>query len=167
MIFWGLITAATAAVKNYTGLLLTRIFLGATEATIIPSLLLISSQWYTKSEQALRFAIWSTGIGFGQIFGALISFGFQHAKDNAWKIMFIVVGIFCGVFGLANMFLLPSTPMGAWFLTSEEKVHLLRHISANQTGVRNSSIRWYQAGECLRDPQVWLICLIIILVCCH
>lgn len=167
MIFWGVITAAIAGVKNYAGLLATRISLGITEATIIPSLLLISSQWYTKSEQALRFALWSTSVGFGQIVGAFISYGFQHVQDKdlkAWQIMFLVLGLFSAAVGLGSMFLLPNTPMDAWFLTQEEKVHLLQHISANQTGIRNSTFRRYQVKECFKDPQVWLIMLIVALV---
>ncbi|KAK5169976.1 hypothetical protein LTR04_005366 [Oleoguttula sp. CCFEE 6159] len=44
-----------------------RVFLGIFEAAIAPSLMLISSQWYTKSEQAPRFSIWYAGLGLGQI----------------------------------------------------------------------------------------------------
>jgi MFS family permease len=53
---WGIATACGAAATNYQTLLISRVFLGIFEATISPSLILISSQWYTKSEQAPRFA---------------------------------------------------------------------------------------------------------------
>ena len=51
VILWGIATATGAAAHNYQTFLVSRIFLGIFEATIGPSLLLISSQWYTKSEQ--------------------------------------------------------------------------------------------------------------------
>jgi MFS family permease len=49
---------ATAAVTNFQGMLITRILLGMAESTVSPSLMLITAQWYTKSEQAPRFAFW-------------------------------------------------------------------------------------------------------------
>ncbi|KAK5016536.1 hypothetical protein LTR39_002033 [Cryomyces antarcticus] len=67
VILWGIATACTAAAHNYNSLLAVRVFLGIFEAAIAPSLMLISSQWYTKSEQAPRFSIWYAGLGLGQI----------------------------------------------------------------------------------------------------
>jgi hypothetical protein len=49
---------ATAAVTNFHGMLASRVFLGIAESTVSPSLMLITAQWYTKSEQAPRFALW-------------------------------------------------------------------------------------------------------------
>ncbi|KAK3317174.1 allantoate permease [Cercophora scortea] len=80
VVLWGVATACGAAATSYQTMLVSRIFLGIFEATIGPSLLLISSQWYTKSEQAPRFAIWYGGLGFSQIIGGAVSYGFQHAR---------------------------------------------------------------------------------------
>jgi MFS family permease len=44
MISWSIVTAATAAATNFTGLVICRILLGAFEATILPSFVLISKQ---------------------------------------------------------------------------------------------------------------------------
>ncbi|KAL1610871.1 hypothetical protein SLS59_000508 [Nothophoma quercina] len=78
VILWGIAVASGAAATSYRTLLISRVFLGIFEATIGPSLLLISSQWYSKSEQAPRFSFWYCGLGFGQIIGGAISYGFQH-----------------------------------------------------------------------------------------
>ncbi|EQL04192.1 allantoate permease [Ophiocordyceps sinensis CO18] len=51
---WGVATACGAAATSYRTLLVSRVFLGCFEATIGPSLMLISSQWYTKSEHLLK-----------------------------------------------------------------------------------------------------------------
>jgi MFS family permease len=167
MVAWGGITAAIAGVNNYRGLLAARIILGLTEATIVPSLLLISSQWYTKSEQATRFACWIAGVGAGQIVGGLSSYGFlqiQGASLASWQIMFLVLGLVSAAAGVAIIFLLPDTPMGAWFLTVDEKISLLKHVSLNKTGIRNRHVQWSQIRELVKDPQVWLIMLIVMLV---
>jgi MFS family permease len=94
---WGVAAAASAGAKNYATLLTARVFLGIFEATIGPSLMLISSQYYTKSEQAPRFTLWYNGLGVAQIIGGLVSFGFQHVHHGAtlagWRIMFLVIGL--------------------------------------------------------------------------
>ena len=160
-------TACTAAVHDYSGLLAVRILLGVFEATIGPSLLLISSQWYTKSEQAPRFAFWYLGLGLGQITGGLLSFAFQHIKHDAiagWRVMFIVLGFVTVIIGLGTALYLPDTPMRAKFLCEEEKVLLLKHVRINQTGIENKRFQWPQVWEAFRDIQIWLLVLITILV---
>ena len=156
-----------AAVHNYGGLLAVRILLGVFEATIGPSLMLISSQWYTKSEQAPRFSFWYLGLGLGQIVGGLLSFAFQHVKHEAiagWRVMFTVLGCVTVTIGLATALFLPDTPMNAKFLSEDEKIVLLKHVSVNQTGIENRNIQWSQVWEALRDMQIWLLVLITILV---
>jgi MFS family permease len=88
---WAISTACTAATKNYGGLLATRIVSGAFESVVPPAMMLLSSQWYTKSEAAPRFSLWYLGTGLGQIIGGLVSWAFQHVSLNAplagWRIM--------------------------------------------------------------------------------
>lgn len=168
VILWGVATACGAAAHNYTTLLVSRIFLGIFEATIGPSLMLISSQWYTKSEQAPRFSFWYLGLGLGQIIGGLVSFGFQHIGPGAslagWRIMFVTLGCITVLIGLCTFFLLPDTPMKAKWLTPGEKVALLKHVSVNQTGIENRKFRPREILEALCDPQLYLMLVSVVLV---
>lgn len=168
IILWGIATACTAGATNYGTLLTARIFLGIFEAAIAPCLMLISSQWYTKSEQAPRFSIWYCGLGLGQIIGGFISFGFQHIGPNAdlkgWQIMFIVLGLITCLVGVVMVLILPDTPMKAKWLTEGEKRALLKHVSVNQTGIENHRFKWSQLKEVLLDAQIWIMLLITILV---
>jgi sugar phosphate permease len=128
--------------------------------------MLISSQWYTKSEQAPRFSFWYCGLGAGQIFGGIISFGFQHVKGDfaGWKVMFIVVGLITSLIGVAAFLILPDTPMKATFLSDAEKTALLEHVAVNQTGIENHQFKWSHLKEIILDIQIWLMVLITILV---
>ncbi|KAL8706571.1 MAG: hypothetical protein Q9201_000384 [Fulgogasparrea decipioides] len=160
VILWGIATACTAAAHNYASLLAARIFLGIFEAAIAPCLILISSQWYTKSEAASRFSIWYAGLGLGQIIGGIVSYAFQQVKHPAfsgWKIMFLMLGLVTVIIGLVTLFFLPDTPMKARFLSETEKVVLLKHVAINQTGIRNKHYKWSQALEVLRDIQLYLM----------
>lgn len=46
VILWGMVTASTAAVTNYHGLLACRIFLGVFEAAMSPCLMLITGEYF-------------------------------------------------------------------------------------------------------------------------
>lgn len=111
---WGLCCAAGAGAFNYHSLMASRIFLGIFEAAIAPCLMLISSQYYNKKEQASRFSIWYSGLGVGQVLGGLISFAFQHVHNThfkSWQAMFVFVGCSTGLIGIATFFILPDSPM--------------------------------------------------------
>lgn len=164
---WGIATACTAAAHDYRSLLAARIFLGIFEAAIAPSLMLISSQWYTKAEQAPRFSLWYCGLGFGQIIGGAVSYGFQHVENTSfagWRVMFIVLGAVTVVIGVATFFIIPNTPMTAKFLNDGEKTALLQHVSVNRTGVLNTRFKIKQIVEALLDVQIWLLILITMLI---
>lgn len=167
VIAWGIATACGAAAHNYQTLLVSRIFLGIFEATIGPSLMLISSQYYTKSEQAPRFSFWYLGLGLGQIVGGATSYGFQHVENAGlagWRIMFLTLGLITVVIGLATFFFLPDTPMKARWMTDGEKVALLKHVSVNQTGIDSRKFRPRQILEALTDPQMYLMTLSVVLL---
>lgn len=165
---WGTATACGAAAHNYQTLLVSRVFLGIFEATIAPSLMLISSQWYTKSEQAPRFSFWYLGLGLGQIVGGLVSYGFQHMGPDArlagWRTMFLTLGLVTVLVGVAVILFLPDTPMKARWLSDGEKVALLKHVSVNKTGIENRKFRGEEILEALKDPQLYLLLLSVILV---
>lgn len=164
---WGIATACGAAASNYQTLLVSRVFLGVFEATIAPSLLLISSQWYTKSEQAPRFSFWYCGLGAGQILGGLVSYAFQHITGGSlsgWRIMFLVLGLITLVVGFYIFFFLPGTPMKAKWLSDAEKVALLKHVSVNQTGIHNNKFKPMQIIEAILDPQLYLLLFSVILL---
>ncbi|KAG8629553.1 hypothetical protein KVT40_003418 [Elsinoe batatas] len=168
VILWGAATAAVAASNNYQTLLATRILVGIFEAAVAPCLLLLVSQWYTKSEQAPRFCFWYAGLGTGQIVGGLQSYGFQHVVNPSfagWRIMFITMGGITVILGFFTLFFLAENPMKARFLSDAEKTALLNHVSVNQTGVVNKDFKRGQVWELLLDVQIWWLMLITILIC--
>ncbi|KAI9892306.1 MAG: hypothetical protein M1814_001505 [Vezdaea aestivalis] len=167
VILWGIATACTAATKNYQSLLAARIFLGIFEASIAPCLMIISSNWYTKREAAPRFSFWYCGLGLGQILGGVISYGFQKVKSldiAGWRIMFIVIGLVTVVIGVWTLLALPDAPMNAGFLTEAEKIAVIRHVSVNQTGIKNTNFKISHVVEILLDPQIWLLFFITTLI---
>ena len=162
---WGFVLATTSACNNWAGLVTTRVLLGVFESAVAPSLILITSMWYKRTEQPPRFGIWYLGTGGGTIVGSLVSFGFQHYESSgftSWQIMFLVVGLITVATGITVIFFMPDNPMSARFLSREEKVWAIERLRSNQTGVENKHFKWPQFVECFRDPQTYLLSLITI-----
>jgi sugar phosphate permease len=88
MVLWGVVISCTAAVKRYPHLMGLRILMGIFDAAIAPALMLISSQYYRKDEQAARFALWFSSIGTAIIIGGAVSYGFQGVHSTvleSWR----------------------------------------------------------------------------------
>ena len=56
VMLWGVVLACMAAAQSYADLIILRLLLGIFEACVAPILVLITSMWYKKSEQAKRIS---------------------------------------------------------------------------------------------------------------
>jgi MFS family permease len=111
-------------------LLLTRFFLGLTEAPYYPGAVYLLSIFYTRKEVATRIAILYTGNILATAFAGLIAAGIFHGLDDVagisgWKWLFILQGAVTFVIAVFGFFLLPDTPLTTNWLTPEEQ--LLAH----------------------------------------
>ncbi|KAF7319591.1 MFS domain-containing protein [Mycena chlorophos] len=166
IILWGVVTACTAAVHNYRGLVATRVVIGVLEAATAPCLMLITGMWYTRSEAIARFAIWYCGLGIAQMLGSLCSWGFlqiEHEALSGWRIMFLVLGCLTAVVGVWALLAMPDSPMEVFWLTEAEKRVAIQRVAVNQTGIKNTHFKLSHLRELVLDPQIWLLtCLIIV-----
>lgn len=97
-----------------------------------------------------------------------MSFGFQYIRPGArlsgWRTMFVVLGIVTVCIGAVAGWVVPDSPMAAGWMSREEKVALLRHVSENRTGVVNKRFKLAHIWELLMDPQIYLLTVITVLV---
>ncbi|KAL2833276.1 major facilitator superfamily domain-containing protein [Aspergillus cavernicola] len=159
VVCWGVLVACHAACKSYASLMVVRGLLGVFEASVAPSLVLITGMWWQKPEQSRRTGLWYMQIGVAQIVGAGISYGFQQVHSQAlanWQILFLFMGCLTVVIGIITIFALPDNPMSAWFLNDKEKIMAIEHVRVNQTGVENKDFKTYQLVELLfKDKETW------------
>lgn len=97
MMLWATVSALTAMSKDFTGLLLTRFFLGITEAPYYPGAVYLLSVFYNRKEIATRIAILYTGNVLATAFAGLIAAGVFYGMDDAmglagWQWLFILQG---------------------------------------------------------------------------
>lgn len=77
----------TVLCKNANGLWAARFFLGFVESSIAPSMSLIISMWYKRSEQPIRQCAWFMGNVIGGLVGGLLGYGVGHIDGiPPWKV---------------------------------------------------------------------------------
>ena len=89
MFVWGAILALHAAVKNGSGLLAARFFLGLAEAGLFPALMTQFASWY-RSDEMGKPVVWLFGIfTLANIVGSLLIYGIAfldgHRGLSSWQ----------------------------------------------------------------------------------
>ncbi|KAJ5098930.1 hypothetical protein N7532_005931, partial [Penicillium argentinense] len=163
-ILWAIILACHAATTNFATLMVTRFFLGCTEASLSPGFTLITSLWYRTSEQPLRAGIWFCGNSLSLILGNSIAVGILgiRSKLGAWQWLFIIFGILTFLWGILMLFHLPDSPTNAKFLTEEERMIATERLKANNTGFKNTHLDRSQIMEVFRDPKTLLLAILVL-----
>ncbi|KAK5053810.1 hypothetical protein LTR84_001772 [Exophiala bonariae] len=124
MLAFGIASAATAASKSFTGVLVCRIFVGIFESGFLASVVFYLSQWYTRAEIASRIAVFYAGAVVASAFGGLLAYGVFQIKGGAlhvWAYLFILEGCLTCLIAIAAYFILPGNISDAYFLTADEK----------------------------------------------
>lgn len=164
MMLWAVVSAVTAASKDFTGLLLTRFFLGLTEAPYYPGAVYLLSCFYTRKEVATRIAILYTGNILATAFAGLIAAGIFHGMDGAgglsgWKWLFILQGAVTFIIAIFGFFLLPDTPSTTKWLTEDERA--LAHNRMELDTIQNKGKASTMEGlkQASRDPMTWIFAM--------
>jgi MFS family permease len=157
MFLWGGVTVCTVAVNSYQGLLVQRFFLGVTEAGLAPAFSLITAMWYKRREQPLRFAIWFSASGISILIGSLIFYaiGHIHGRLAVWRYQFMIVGSVSSVWGICLWFLLPDSPLTAFFLSRDMKAVAVERMRFEQIGIENKQFKPKQVKEAFTDPKTY------------
>ncbi|KAJ5304478.1 uncharacterized protein N7443_004138 [Penicillium atrosanguineum] len=158
-VIWGAITLLGAAVKNYSGLLAQRFFLGMVECAVGPGFSIMITMFWTRAEQPLRYSLWYTSIGLANLLGSLMLFGIGHiyGKLHLWRYQYLILGAITVVWGIILVILLPQNPATASFLKPEGRVLAVERMRVEQTGIENKQFKSYQIRELVRDPTTWIL----------
>ncbi|KEF53890.1 uncharacterized protein A1O9_10292 [Exophiala aquamarina CBS 119918] len=162
MMVWAIVSACTAAVHNYIGLLMVRFFLGITEAPYYPGAMFLLSVFYTRKEIATRLSIlYSANILATATSGLIAAATFETLDGvrglSGWRWLFIIEGAVTFGVALISMFFLPDHPLTTRWLTPEERELAHARIARDTVGLEAN--KGARAGfmQAVRDPRLWLI----------
>jgi MFS family permease len=164
MMLWAIVSGLTAVSKNFTGLLLTRFFLGLTEAPYYPGAVYLLSIFYTRKEVATRIAILYTGNILATAFAGLIAAGIFHGLDDVagisgWRWLFILQGAVTFVIAIVGFFLLPDFPHDTKWLTPDERALATSRMELDTVGNQGETSTRKGFMQAAKDPMVWVFAL--------
>lgn len=164
MMLWAVVSALTAVSKDFTGLLLTRFFLGITEAPYYPGAVYTLSLFYTRKEVATRIAILYTGNILATAFAGLIAAGVFHGLDDVaglagWKWLFILQGVVTFVIAVVGYFVLPDTPLTTKWLTQAERDLAYNRMELDTVANKGQTSTMEGLKQAVRDPMVWIFAM--------
>lgn len=165
MLVWGLISTLTGLVRDFTGMVLVRFFLGFVEAAFLPGALLILSKWYTRRELTSRNAILFCGNLISNAFSALVGAGVLSNMQGtlghaAWRWLFWIEGAVTMLLALLAFVILPDLPHNTRGFTEEERhvaqIRMLEDVGEADTDSKEQGV----AGGlilAIKDGRVWLM----------
>ncbi|KAI4103402.1 MAG: hypothetical protein L6R37_003841 [Teloschistes peruensis] len=155
LIGWGIVGLCTGFVKNYTGLLVCRFFLGLCEGGLLSGIILYLSMFYRRRELLFRIGMFYCAAPLSGAFGGLLATGLariNHGGYDRWPWIFIVEGIITIAYGLVTICFLPATPSKAKFLSVVEReaaVHRMgldAHGASQASKVESEKFSWHWVG---------------------
>ncbi|KAH7002775.1 major facilitator superfamily domain-containing protein [Fusarium venenatum] len=161
MCLWAVVSTLTAICHNFKGLLLTRFFLGVTEAPFYPGALYMLSIFYTRKEIATRISILFTANICGTAFAGLIAIGVFKMSGVAglsgWRWLFIIQGIITFVISISSAWILPDEPIKTRWLTAEERQLAHDRIAADTVQLRSNTTTVAGLLDACKDPRLWVL----------
>lgn len=136
MFCFGFVTICQGLVRNYSGLLATRFFLGVAETGMFPGSFYLIGMWYKRSESQRRFSFFFGSTSLAGAFGGLLAsvIGKMDGMRGylGWRWIFILEGTLTCLVSFAFFFLIPSFPEDAKWLREDERVYVKARLQKDQ-----------------------------------
>ncbi|RSH89712.1 hypothetical protein EHS25_001697, partial [Saitozyma podzolica] len=146
-------------VKNYSGAIAARVFLGVAEAGFFPAAVFISSVWYPRKQVQWRIAIFYCMGSLSGSFTGLIAYGVAHMDGRAglaaWRWIFILEGLITVAFAPLIIWILPSPSDSKWL--SDDEKELLSSICSSGGVSPHVAFRKESLYAAFKDVKVWMV----------
>ncbi|SCU92229.1 LADA_0F15280g1_1 [Lachancea dasiensis] len=157
---WCIIMFLHCAAFNASGVYALRFFLGFVEAIGVPALNITMSQFLTSEEKASTAPTFYASCMGVTIPVGFLAYGVLHINDSAvatWKIFCVIIGSLTFVTTVLVVFLYPNNPADARFLSTEEKVWVIRRVQQSTgSSIEQKTFKKYQVVETFKDPITYL-----------
>jgi sugar phosphate permease len=152
LILWGGLATATGMISNVNLLIVIRFMLGVVESAVMPSMLILLSRWFTKTERSRANTFLILGNPATILWMSILS-GYL-VNSVGWRGMFILEGVPAIIWAIFWWRLVDDKPKDAKWLTPEEKNALEEQLQKEQQGIK--PVKNYSAA--FKSRVVILLC---------
>ncbi|CAE6466421.1 unnamed protein product [Rhizoctonia solani] len=165
MIAWGAVTTLMCLVNTYPGIVISRLFLGVTEAGLFPGINFYISLWYPRGSLAQRIAIFYASTTSSGAFSGILAYGIVKMDGIAglqgWQWIFCLEGLVTVVVGAMSFFYMHDLPENAKFLNEKEQTRILDMMKADSPDLA-THFDWKFVRQAFGDYKSWVYSIIYI-----
>ena len=148
-----------AFIKNYQGLYVSRLLMGLFEAGLIPASEVYLALVFNRSERGKRMSLFYTFSCLASAFGGLLAYGLTQLNGpngfEGWRWLFSFEAALTIVLVPIFYFIFPTTPVNAWFLTTEEKRIMRARYNNDPHWAYDEKFSWYEVCKVFSDPKFY------------
>ncbi|KAF1954542.1 high-affinity nicotinic acid transporter [Byssothecium circinans] len=163
MFFWSACMIGQGFVKNYSGLMAARVFLGVFEGGLFPGVNYYITQWYARHECGFRMAMFFSAATLAGAFGGVLARGIAEMSGvgglAAWSWIFVLEGLLSIIVSVVAYWCIYDYPATASFLTSTERTEVERRLQADSGHLSNDFDLKY-VRQALTDWKIYIHMLI-------
>ncbi|ORY58842.1 high-affinity nicotinic acid transporter [Pseudomassariella vexata] len=163
MVCWSAAMIGQGFVKNYSGLMATRVFLGVFEGGLFPGVNYYITQWYCRYETGFRMAMFFSAATLAGAFGGILARGIAEMSGvgglSAWSWIFILEGLLSILVSFTAYWAIYDYPSTAQFLLPHERDEVERRLLADHGHLSNDFDLKY-VWQALSDWKIYIHCLI-------
>ncbi len=152
LVNWGIFSGLTGIIRVYWLLVVDRLLLGVAESLILPSMVILLTNWFTREERSRANAILILGNPVTVTWMAAVT-GFL-IKGVGWQMTFILEGIPSVLWAFVWLLTAKDWPRQARWIDGESCEHLERELALEQTAL--PQLKNFRAT--LLVPGVLLLC---------
>ncbi|KAH6999049.1 major facilitator superfamily domain-containing protein [Ilyonectria sp. MPI-CAGE-AT-0026] len=163
MVTWGGIATIQIASKNFAGILVLRLILGACEAGFFAGVVFYFTLFYKRSELGFRVAIFFGSALLAAAFSGCISYGvfqIEGTRLQGWQWLMLIEGILTIIVGVISFWWLPASPASAWFLNDREKAAARARTLRDGSNKIDSQFSWKDCFSTWKDWKFGMWCVI-------
>ena len=153
LISWGVLSGLTGVIRDYWLLVVDRTLLGVAESLIFPSMLILLTNWFTRTERSRANAVLILGNPVTVTWMAAVT-GYL-IKAVGWQWTFILEGIPSVIWAFVWIAVASDRPHQASWLSPSASQHLEAALEREQTALPPQR----NLASALRVPGVILLCI--------
>ncbi|KAH8102511.1 MFS general substrate transporter [Cristinia sonorae] len=162
---WGIAMTFHGFVRDFSGLVGMRFFLGLAEAGLYPGVVFYLSCWYKRSELGTRVALFFSSATIAGAFGGLLAAAIHNMHNvggkPGWAWIFILEGVLTSILAIASIWILSDFPDKAKFLNETERVWVVRRLQKDQQfSAGGESFKFKYVQQSIKDWKTWFAMLI-------
>ncbi|OOQ81870.1 MFS transporter [Penicillium brasilianum] len=161
VVSWGIVMTCTGLVKNFAGLMTTRVLLGIFEAGFFPGAIYLCSYWYMPKDLALRISYFYCASALSGAFSGLLAAAIAKMDGigglEGWRWIFILEGLLSVVLGVMCFFFLIDTPAFSTRWLSADEIRFLELSMFIKQGGTSSEETSFKMRDLKKVLQNWRI----------